>query len=79
MRTQRHGSAAVVVQAMPKSAVRSSVRNCIEHLEHTLELARIAVESPEPERAARYLVDTVDDLSADLRLLRATLRARPPN
>jgi hypothetical protein len=74
------GSAAVAsnVVAMPKSAVRGCVLRCIEHLSHALELARIAAESPEPERAARYIIDTVGDLTADLRSLRAALRARPP-
>lgn len=72
------GSAAVAkIVATPKSAVRSCVVRCIEHLDHTLELARVAASGPEPERAARYIVDTLDDLSADLRLLRAALRGRP--
>lgn len=80
MRTFR-GSAAITtdVVAMPKSAVRGCVLRCIEHLSHTLELARIAAAGPEPERAAVYLVDTVADLSADVRFLRAALRAHSSN
>lgn len=73
------GSAAIALQVMPKSAVRGCVLHYVDHLTHALELARIAVHGPEPERAARYIVDTVDDLSADLRTLRVVLRTRPPN
>jgi hypothetical protein len=69
------GSAAVA-QAMPQSAVRGRVNHCLEHLRHTLDLARLAVAGPEPERAARYLLDTLKDLQPELRALRAGLGPR---
>jgi hypothetical protein len=60
-----------------ESAVRGCVHHCIEHLSHTLDLARIAVDGPEPERAARYILDTLVDLRPELRTLRAELRPPP--
>lgn len=59
---------------MPQSAVRGALQHCISRLRHSVALAEIAVDGPEPETAALYIVETIDDLSADLRVLRAALR-----
>jgi hypothetical protein len=72
------GSAAVAarVASMPQSAVAEYVTHCAERLAHAARLAASAARGAEPLHGAEYLVDTVDDVSADLRLLRALLRAR---
>jgi hypothetical protein len=71
---------------MPKTtkqnALRKSLRSCIANLGHAVELARLAAEGPEPERAARYILDTLSDLGGDLERLRihrvaARRRSRP--
>jgi hypothetical protein len=68
------GSAAVAVFAMPQSAVRGALLRCISRLHHTVTLAAVAADGLEPETAALYVVETIDDLRADLRVLRAALR-----
>lgn len=70
----KEGSAAVESPfSMPESAERNALDRCIYRLRHTLGLAEIAATGEEPERAAHYVVGTVDDLTPDLRLLRASL------
>ncbi len=59
---------------MSSPALVSRVRRCAKYMLHGATLASLAVEGPEPVRAARYLVDTVDDLRSDLRALRAAIR-----
>jgi hypothetical protein len=73
------GSAAVAnVFAMPQSAERRTLELCIARLRHTVTLAELAVTGAEPETAAHYLVDTLDDLSAEVQSLRAALRRLSP-
>lgn len=72
------GSAAVA-EATPQSAARGCVLRCIEHLGHSLDLAREAAQGPEPEIAARYILDTLADLRPELRTLRAVLKPNPDN
>jgi hypothetical protein len=72
------GSAAAA-SATPQSAARGSVLRCIEHLSHALDLAQLAVQGPEPEIAARYILDTLDDLQPELSALRRLLPATPDN
>jgi hypothetical protein len=62
---------------MPQSAVRSALLCCITRLDHTVALAKSAATGAEPELAAHYIVETIDDLSAELQTLRATLRRTP--
>ncbi|WP_242394830.1 hypothetical protein [Anaeromyxobacter oryzisoli] len=74
----RTGSAAVVelAQTMPKSAVAACVSRCADRFLHAAQLATMAAAGPEPVCGAEYLLDTLDDLSAELRFLRAVIRSR---
>ena len=53
---------------------RERVRERARHVARIAELALVAAESPEPERAAEYLLDALDDLRA----VRAALRTFRP-
>ena len=55
-------------------AFRASVKRCAERLRHAATLAVIAAGGTEPEHGAQYLLDTIDDLAAELRALRAALQ-----
>lgn len=73
--TRPHGSAAVAdVFAMPQSAERGALQSCISRLRHSVALAELAVDGAEPATAALYIIETLDDLSTDIRLVRAALR-----
>lgn len=69
-----HGSAAAARKlATPESAERNALLHCLDRLCHTLALASSAAHGAEPETAALYLVETLDELGPDLKLLRSTL------
>lgn len=53
-------------------AVRRSAARCAQRLAHASTIAGIAA-GRTPLNAAEYIVDTIDDLTADLRLLRRAL------
>ena len=75
--TRTPGSAATTAIAVaPQSAVAQCVSRCAERLAHSAQIAALAAAGPEPWRGAEYLLYTVNDLSADLRYLRAVLRSR---
>jgi hypothetical protein len=53
-----------------------TVERCAKALHHSSILAELAASSPHPEEGAAYLLDTIGDLSDELRILRAALRRR---
>ena len=71
--TPRRGSAAVA-KAMPQSA-KAALDRCMARLTHGLALARIARGGPEPEYAARYLLDALKAVRRDARALRSAARS----
>jgi hypothetical protein len=74
MSPRRQGSAAAARSATPRSAVRTTALRCAARLEHGIALARI-IERSDPAFAARYLVDAVSAIRADLRVLRRASRS----
>lgn len=68
-----HGSAAAELASTPESAVVESITRCASRLAHAARLATIEVAGPDPLDAAAYIVDTVRDLEADLRVLRRSV------
>jgi hypothetical protein len=70
------GSAAVAHRAAPQSAVAQVVSRCADRLGLAASLALSAATGPEPWCGAEYLLDTLDDLRADLHRLRTELRSR---
>jgi hypothetical protein len=70
------GSAAGV-KTPPESAVRVSLHRCAERLAYVGQLAGVASGTGRLEQGARYIVDELDDLAADVARLRAFVAARP--
>ena len=73
MSPRKKGSAAALKGA-PKSAVRSDVLLCVEHLEHVAAIARSAAFADDPERGAAYLVHALEDLKEPVARLRRVTR-----
>lgn len=76
--SHKEGSAAVDNPfSTPESAERKTLQYCLYRLRHTLTVAEIAATGEEPERAAWYVVETVEELDSGLRLLRESLTRLP--
>lgn len=72
MSRKSHGSAAVAF-AMPESAERRALLNCIAQLHLTTTVGELAVRGRHPENAAADLIGTLDDLHKDIEVIRAEL------
>jgi hypothetical protein len=51
---------------------------CAERFDLLTSIASSAARGPEPLDGARFIVDTLDDLAADLALLRLAVRSSSP-
>ena len=58
------------------AALAVRVARCAERLAHAARLAALEASGSAPLCGAEYLLDTIDDLDADLRFLRSALRHR---
>lgn len=70
------GSSAVATST-PRSAVRSSLLWCAERMEYVGQLAAIAADHGRVTHGARYIVDELNDLAADIATLRAHVASAP--
>ena len=64
--------------ALPRSALRKHVLRCAALLSHTASLAEIAATHGRPTQGARYLVETINDLQAELDAIKQHLVAVDP-
>lgn len=54
--------------------LRERVAYCADRLEASAQLALLAARGPDPIYGAEFLLDTIEDLAADLRVLRGAVR-----